>query len=213
MNDIPMAKLILLPIGVGVLVAETLDKYVSVSRDDCSVTPSSRHSLVEVKWPNDVLLGEQKVAGTLIENCRAENGVYWLLIGIGVNLESYPAVIPPEREDVTLGSTPRMATCLKEHIAENTAVPSPVEFGVNLSRKINQMVRTGELANDDDYSTRSFSSGPLIERWKTFANFGKQYVIRTTGERVKILGIEKDGQLRVIDDNGMERLLVSDYFL
>ncbi|MDJ1007184.1 MAG: biotin--[acetyl-CoA-carboxylase] ligase [Paracoccaceae bacterium] len=68
-----------------------------------------------VKWPNDVLLNDGKVAGILLEASGQGGHVDWLSIGIGVNLVSSPAadpdrpivpvslrsegITPPERED------------------------------------------------------------------------------------------------------------------
>lgn len=43
-----------------------------------------------VKWPNDVLLDEGKVAGILLESAGADGRVDWLAIGIGVNLAAKP---------------------------------------------------------------------------------------------------------------------------
>ncbi len=40
---------------------------------------------VGFKWPNDVLVNERKAAGILLES-----GNDWLVVGIGVNVESYP---------------------------------------------------------------------------------------------------------------------------
>ncbi len=43
------------------------------------------------KWPNDVLLNDQKVAGILMESATtAGGGLEWLIAGIGVNVASYP---------------------------------------------------------------------------------------------------------------------------
>jgi BirA family biotin operon repressor/biotin-[acetyl-CoA-carboxylase] ligase len=38
-----------------------------------------------LKWPNDVLLDERKLAGILIETAAAQGGI-WAVIGIGINL-------------------------------------------------------------------------------------------------------------------------------
>lgn len=46
---------------------------------------------ITLKWPNDVLLDERKVAGILLETCKMEAGrVDALAIGIGMNLAHHP---------------------------------------------------------------------------------------------------------------------------
>ncbi|HEV2551533.1 MAG TPA: biotin--[acetyl-CoA-carboxylase] ligase [Stellaceae bacterium] len=43
------------------------------------------------KWPNDVLVDGRKLSGVLLESQAASEGrLDWLVIGIGVNLASYP---------------------------------------------------------------------------------------------------------------------------
>jgi BirA family biotin operon repressor/biotin-[acetyl-CoA-carboxylase] ligase len=39
-----------------------------------------------IKWPNDILLDNQKIAGILIENTINKNNLEWSVIGIGFNL-------------------------------------------------------------------------------------------------------------------------------
>ncbi|MGW8121239.1 biotin--[acetyl-CoA-carboxylase] ligase [Roseivirga echinicomitans] len=41
---------------------------------------------IKVKWPNDVLLKEKKVAGILIENTLQRSAIQWSVMGIGVNV-------------------------------------------------------------------------------------------------------------------------------
>ena len=48
-------------------------------------------AMVRLKWPNDVLIDGQKVAGILIESGPAQMGALWVSVGIGVNLASAPA--------------------------------------------------------------------------------------------------------------------------
>ena len=47
---------------------------------------------VKVKWPNDVLADEKKIAGILLESA-SNDGAHsdWLAIGFGINLASHPA--------------------------------------------------------------------------------------------------------------------------
>jgi len=60
----------LLPLRVGVAVAEALRAF--------GIEAS-------LKWPNDVLVGERKIAGILIENIGER-----AIVGIGINLTSSP---------------------------------------------------------------------------------------------------------------------------
>jgi BirA family biotin operon repressor/biotin-[acetyl-CoA-carboxylase] ligase len=48
-------------------------------------------SALRYKWPNDVLVDGAKIAGILLESsARADQGVAWVVAGIGINLASYP---------------------------------------------------------------------------------------------------------------------------
>ena len=48
------------------------------------------------KWPNDILVDGGKVAGVLLESALGPGGrVDWVVLGIGVNLESHPGIEGP----------------------------------------------------------------------------------------------------------------------
>jgi BirA family biotin operon repressor/biotin-[acetyl-CoA-carboxylase] ligase len=48
---------------------------------------------LELKWPNDLLLGNAKLAGILVDSAARPDGMLdWLAIGIGVNLANAPDV-------------------------------------------------------------------------------------------------------------------------
>ena len=44
------------------------------------------------KWPNDVLLGDEKVGGILLESSIQDERFRWLVVGVGVNLVAPPGV-------------------------------------------------------------------------------------------------------------------------
>ncbi|MFI4979139.1 MAG: biotin--[acetyl-CoA-carboxylase] ligase [Nevskiales bacterium] len=65
----------------GVALIETLDKLVP---DPTALT---------LKWPNDVLLHGEKLAGILLDSAAdARGGLAWLVIGFGANLAAAPDV-------------------------------------------------------------------------------------------------------------------------
>lgn len=76
-SDVPSASLPFIPIYVGVLVAEWLESYFKFR--------------ITIKWPNDLLFGGAKLGGILVESlCSGENVVH-IVLGIGINIDSYPA--------------------------------------------------------------------------------------------------------------------------
>lgn len=64
----------LLPIAAGLAVAETI----------VDLAPDLESSL-SIKWPNDVLVGQNKVAGVLVESIALSNSKIYL-VGIGINV-------------------------------------------------------------------------------------------------------------------------------
>ena len=47
---------------------------------------------LQIKWPNDILAGNDKIAGILIENTLKEQKIHAAIIGIGLNVnqEHFP---------------------------------------------------------------------------------------------------------------------------
>ena len=63
----------------------------ALAASDC-VARFARDVEVRLKWPNDVLAGGRKIAGILLESASAGGAEPdWLVIGIGINLASFPA--------------------------------------------------------------------------------------------------------------------------
>jgi BirA family biotin operon repressor/biotin-[acetyl-CoA-carboxylase] ligase len=76
----------LLSLLTSIAVAETLES---------AGVPS-----VRLKWPNDVLVNGKKIAGILLEANLSNKGVDYVIIGIGLNLNSELKDFPPELRDI-----------------------------------------------------------------------------------------------------------------
>lgn len=77
---------------------------------------------LQLKWPNDVLLGGGKSAGILLESGQAEAGQLWFALGLGLNLVAAPKdvayataaladIIPPPTPDIAFA---RLCACLAD---------------------------------------------------------------------------------------------------
>ncbi|MES2299509.1 MAG: biotin--[acetyl-CoA-carboxylase] ligase [Pseudomonadota bacterium] len=66
-----LSRLAGLPLAVGVALAEAL---------------AALDVHVQLKWPNDLLREDGKLAGILIETQSAPDGATWAVIGVGINL-------------------------------------------------------------------------------------------------------------------------------
>jgi BirA family biotin operon repressor/biotin-[acetyl-CoA-carboxylase] ligase len=75
---LPPEALNLLPLYAAVALAEAIEHETGLS--------------VECKWPNDLLIGGKKSAGILLEGSIKEDGLDYVVLGIGVNVNqtSFP---------------------------------------------------------------------------------------------------------------------------
>jgi len=81
-----------------------------------------------IKWPNDVWVGERKLAGILIE-ARPQDG--WAVVGVGLNLAIAEADFPPE---------------LRETATSLASAPSAAEARTALDGKLGEWVEADAVA-------------------------------------------------------------------
>jgi BirA family biotin operon repressor/biotin-[acetyl-CoA-carboxylase] ligase len=95
------------PISVlaGLAVTEAIGRY-------------TRESHPVLKWPNDVVIGERKVAGVLVEASGSGPRAHVVVVGIGINV--YTRVFPPELASIATsialegGRVPKRADLLAD---------------------------------------------------------------------------------------------------
>lgn len=158
----------LMSLAMGVAVAEAIRSVLDVD--------------ARVKWPNDVLVEEKKVAGILIE-CRVEAGsVHHVLVGIGINVNNE---IPEDLRDTAIS--------LRE--AVGVPIPRPAILG-ELLKNIDRVY--GMLVEGMHRS--------VVEMWKRVSStIGRMVrVVTPDGELVgTAVDIGDDGSLIVVDGGGV----------
>jgi len=82
---IPPDEIPLLGLMAAVAVAETVEAQ-GISR-------------AELKWPNDVLVAGKKLSGILPEASMIGNSVSYVIIGVGLNVNSEISCFPPDLQD------------------------------------------------------------------------------------------------------------------
>ncbi|HTO94563.1 MAG TPA: biotin--[acetyl-CoA-carboxylase] ligase, partial [Bacteroidota bacterium] len=85
---LPPEALNLLPLYAAVAVAEAIEQEAGLA--------------VECKWPNDLLIGGKKAAGILLEGSMKEDGLDYVVLGIGVNVNqsTFPEEIAPRATSI-----------------------------------------------------------------------------------------------------------------
>ncbi|MBA5724322.1 biotin--[acetyl-CoA-carboxylase] ligase [Candidatus Liberibacter sp.] len=70
--------LALLPFAIAVAVRSAIANFAPIGVD------------IKIKWPNDLLIFQRKVAGILIETSKLKNDLQAIVIGIGINIAHCP---------------------------------------------------------------------------------------------------------------------------
>ena len=113
----------------------------------------SQEGNVKVKWPNDIYIGNKKVAGILIENSVSGNKLQQSIIGIGINVnqEKFSAELPnPTSLKIISGKDFDLDKCLSQLCS---CIESRyLQLSANRFEKINEdylqnLYRFGEWAN------------------------------------------------------------------
>ncbi len=84
-----------LPLIIGLAVAEALDPPPSPPVSPAA-EPLAQLIRIKIRWPNDLVIDDQKIAGILCEGLSF--GDRWLaLVGIGINVNTDPADLAPPK--------------------------------------------------------------------------------------------------------------------
>jgi BirA family biotin operon repressor/biotin-[acetyl-CoA-carboxylase] ligase len=167
-----------------------------------------------IKWPNDVLVGDRKIAGILIETSHDRDGRLVAVLGIGVNANGRFSATPLFQSTET-GSGFETGT-ESEHVEQSelsilsalsvTATTLETECGYEISREtfiahLLHYLETGYLALQQEAMNPSSAvhgsaSRKMRERWRSLlATLGRLIQVRQ-GQTV-LSGVAED-----VNDNG-----------
>jgi len=140
-----------------------------------------------IKWPNDVLLGQRKVAGILTEMDAEAERVRSLVLGIGVNLNATSRDFPPELR--------RKASSLR----------------IAARRRIDRAAFTGALLTQLELYYDRFLEGGFLSVRETYEGYhclpGRRVRVEGGGPaRGVVRGVAADGALLIETPTGVERV-------
>ncbi|OGP62059.1 MAG: biotin--[acetyl-CoA-carboxylase] ligase [Deltaproteobacteria bacterium RBG_13_53_10] len=144
-----------------------------------------------IKWPNDILLKDRKIAGLLNEIHSEIDRIHFVILGIGVNLNVDEREFPKEIRG--------KATSLKR------------EMGRAVSRK--DFVRSLLQELESWYEVFCEKGGtPILEAWKSKARIeGTRVKVASFGEILtgEAVDIDSDGALILRMKDGVKKRIVS----
>lgn len=137
---------------------------------------------VAIKWPNDIFIGDKKIAGILIENDLIGKQIKASLIGIGLNINQrvFPRRLP---NPVSLSLLTGKKHALKEELSSLLQC---------LDHRYQMLMRNMGIGKiHSDYHDKLFR----INQKTTFKKNGEEFVCR-------IIGVNDFGQLILENQNG-----------
>ncbi|MFY0543096.1 biotin--[acetyl-CoA-carboxylase] ligase [Brevibacillus sp. H7] len=167
---IPLPKTPQMTLLTAVTVAKTIRKTADVP--------------VLIKWPNDIFIEDKKVCGILTELNAESDRVNYLVIGIGINVNSVESDFPEDLQDV--------ATSLRIASGEP----------IRRAAFIQTFCRVFE-EEYDHYLQHGFERAK--REWETYSySIGRQVTVRTlhTTLEGRAVGLDEEGVLIVEDADG-----------
>lgn len=170
--EIPVGAAARMPLLASVVIAAALKNLTGVD--------------ARIKWPNDILIREKKVAGILTELAAELGQVDYLVVGIGLNANFRAELLdaPDLNATTLLGET---------------------------DRTVDRTALTAQITTDIWDALPSLADGfeTVLERWRDFsATLGRTVTVDVAGEKItgRAIDLDTEGGLVVIDDHNERRV-------
>ena len=155
----------------------------------CKTITSVCDLYVKIKWPNDVLINGKKVCGILLESESSKDGLDYVVLGFGINLNVGVDVLPNEFN----------ATSISREIGIK------LDCHAFLKKLLLNFSETYSFFIEKKYAI-------LLKEWKVNSDtIGKQVCIDTPSGKIngKAVDIDQSGFLVVTTDLGEHKKITS----
>ncbi len=151
----------------------------------CEVLQRAYGIEAQIKWPNDVLVGGEKLAGVLVETHWLGGDIQCVVLGIGINIA--PDSIPPESE------VDFPATCVE----------------ISLGRPVNRWAVLKEVLEALLGWLPIIDQAAFLQAWESNLAYQLESVqlIMEDSKPIegRLIGLRRDGSLRMELPNGDEK--------
>jgi len=169
----------------------------------CQVLQDRYDLAAQIKWPNDVLVNQRKLAGVLVETSWEGDQFHAAILGIGLNIA--PVAVPP-LSDLLFPAT-SLADCLTDPLEE-----------------VDRLSLLRDILEQILFWRKNISSVEFMQAWRARLALRGEWVwivpaqiqvglpqadASPRGEKYRILDLEMDGSLRVESESGVVRQLLS----
>lgn len=152
-----------------------------------------------IKWPNDVLIDDRKVAGVLTEMTEKGGSVDFVIVGLGVNIN-----MTDQDMDEEMGEVAEIATSLR----------------MATGREINRVNMIVNLIEEIEHWYNKYlekGKPPIVKEWMgRWGAINRRVLAKFNGEEIVgvAIGINENGYLMIKKDDGnVERIITGDVIL
>jgi BirA family transcriptional regulator, biotin operon repressor / biotin---[acetyl-CoA-carboxylase] ligase len=148
-----------------------------------------------IKWPNDIYIGDKKVAGLLLELAAEADTIHYCLLGIGIDVNIDPSQLSPGLQ--------RAVTTIQAELEHE------VDRAKFLARLLREFERHYDLLESQEYDT-------ILREWRSMSCTLDQHVhvnTLTKSFQGEAIDIDEYGALLIRKENGrVERVIAGDLF-
>ncbi|MEN6519269.1 MAG: biotin--[acetyl-CoA-carboxylase] ligase [Methanospirillum sp.] len=146
-----------------------------------------------IKWPNDIYIGDKKVAGLLLELAAEADTIHYCLLGIGIDVNIDPTELSPGLQ--------RAVTTIQAELEHK------VDRAKFLARLLREFERHYDLLESQEYDA-------ILREWRSMSCTLDQHVhvhTLTKSFQGEAIDIDEYGALLIRKENGrVERVIAGD---